>query len=194
MSRSHPEPPSPSQGAGDELESVRRHMSELEAMVRELALGASEATRVAGEAATIGSQALTAVQNLLSTRQYIADAAHTIGEIGHRTRMLALNARIEASRSVEAGAFTVVAEEIKTLAVQTSATALEIKKGVDSTIGEMQSAIAYIDKFHIVAQQVEHYQVALAAAVEEQTISVTAMAGALDAVRTAGVPPPDAEV
>ena len=56
-----------------------------------------------------------------SMAQTIAGIASTIEAIAHQTRLLALNAEIEAARAAEAGqGFAVTAKEVKMLASQTA--------------------------------------------------------------------------
>ncbi|WBW94690.1 methyl-accepting chemotaxis protein [Oceanirhabdus sp. W0125-5] len=65
------------------------------------------------------------IQNVINSMNKklndIKDSITTIGEIASKTNMLALNAAIESARAGEAGrGFSVVADEIRTLAEQTS--------------------------------------------------------------------------
>ena len=93
----------------------------------------------------------------------IDSIAETIGEVAARTKLLALNASIEAARAGEAGrGFSVVAQEVKSLAAQTaSATGSireqlsEVTKAVTSTASIVADMRASFDRIGEVAGAVE---------------------------------------
>ena len=80
----------------------------------------------------------------------IAQKNSIIGEISYQTKILSINASVEASRAAEVGrGFAVVAEEVKRLAESTQHSASEIKsvskKGVDlarKSANELRSLVA----------------------------------------------------
>ncbi len=92
----------------------------LEGRITSAAAGTAKATVDAMETET-------SVRSLAGATDGVEAATRLIAQVAKRTRLLALNAAIEAAGSGEAGrGFTVVATEVKALAVQTAAATEEI--------------------------------------------------------------------
>ena len=70
-----------------------------------------------------------------------------IREIADQTNLLALNAAIEAARAGESGrGFAVVADEVRKLAERTAKATVEIGRLIDSTHGDIRSALSDMDE------------------------------------------------
>ncbi len=85
-------------------------------------------------------------------------AIQSIESIADQTNLLSLNASIEASRAGEAGrGFTIVAQEIRTLAESSAMSAKEIKQIVEEVVTLSNSTVAISDRVHdmILSQQRE---------------------------------------
>jgi methyl-accepting chemotaxis protein len=109
------------------------------------------------------------VQDLANTATRIGAVVGKINKIAAQTNLLALNATIEAARAGEAGrGFSVVANEVKQLALQTAAATREIEHEVASIRSEMKSATAAIDGMAATVAHLGGITVSVAGAMEEQ--------------------------
>ncbi|MDR9469496.1 methyl-accepting chemotaxis protein, partial [Marinospirillum sp.] len=84
------------------------------------------------------SEASRRVGELTEASKGVTSALNTIGEITEQTNLLALNASIEAARAGEAGrGFSVVADEVRTLALRTQDTTQQIT----TTLGRFRDVV-----------------------------------------------------
>ncbi len=82
----------------------------------------------------------------------IGDASGVIASIAAQTNLLALNAAIEAARAGEAGrGFTVVAEEIRKLAEQSSQSTTTIDEIVNELQNSSQNAVKAMERVSVIA-------------------------------------------
>lgn len=97
------------------------------------------------------------VTALLEETGKINSFVNVIKNISSQTHLLSLNASIEAARAGEAGrGFSVVAEEIRALATESSKSAGEIKKLVDGINAQTDSSVGSVDMAqNIVDEQFE---------------------------------------
>lgn len=111
------------------------------------------------------------VKELSERSAQIGDITSTIQSVAEQTNLLALNAAIEAARAGEAGrGFAVVADEIRKLAEQTSASTAEIEK----IIGEITSEIRLTMENMALSKE----------AVEDSSNVVLDVQGSFDAIET----------
>jgi len=119
----------------------------------------------------------TAMQGITDASTQIAAIVGTIDEIAFQTNLLALNAAVEAARAGEAGAgFSVVADEVRNLAMRAADAARETSDLVDGTVKTIKDGNALVgttaQAFNEVvanANKVAAFMNEIAAASREQT-------------------------
>lgn len=112
-----------------------------------------DASRLADEAGAAAHEASANVDRLRDSSAAISNVIELIAQIARQTTMLALNATIEAARAGAAGrGFSVVATEVKALAVQTQSATEEIRKKIDTL---QRDATSSVDAVHRISTAIE---------------------------------------
>ena len=147
-------------------------VEEMTATVQEIAKNTSKAHGITGTAVSQAETAAARMMALKDIAQDIGKITKTITEISEQTNLLALNATIEAARAGEAGkGFAVVAHEIKELAQQTAAATDDIREKIDGIQTSTTGAAQDIGQVSQVIGEVNEIVAAIAAAVEEQSVT-----------------------
>ena len=90
-----------------------------------------------------------------SSSREVAGVLKSLDEIAFNTNILALNAAVEAARAGEAGAsFSVVADEVRSLAKRAAEAAKHSADIVDKTIGDVANGVQYVALAHESFQEV----------------------------------------
>ena len=153
-----------SERQAETLSSTAATIEEITVSINHIADNAKQAERTAAQTGETSQHSAAAVNELakgidkISTE--VGRLASTLGSLGERssemnaiigvireiadqTNLLALNAAIEAARAGETGrGFAVVADEVGKLAERTAKATVEIGRLIDSTHGDIQSALA----------------------------------------------------
>lgn len=145
----------------------------------QMASSVSEIGRQVQESESITNAA---VRQAEQTNERIAELSQSAGRIGEvvkliaavaeQTNLLALNATIEAARAGEAGrGFAVVASEVKALAAQTAKATEEIGAQITQMQSATQQSVSAIKAIGSTIGQISKISTAIAAAVEQQSVS-----------------------
>ncbi|AUG53182.1 methyl-accepting chemotaxis protein [Thalassospira marina] len=144
--------------------------------VEELSSSIAEINRQAGDASTVTerarSEAEESQRNIVSLENAsseIGSIIDLINDIAHRTKLLSLNATIEAERAGELGkGFAVVANEVKSLADQTANATGKIGDLTGAIQTEVKKAARSISTVGDVIHQVNDIQNTITSSVDEQ--------------------------
>lgn len=135
--------------ASNAARTVAQGVAELSVSIAGVAANVSEQHELTSSATRRSHVGGEAVGELSSHSDTIGEATRAIVRIAERTNLLSLNAAIEAASAGPAGrGFTVVAQEVKSLAAQASEAATEIDaflKGVRSGTVEAERSFEAID-------------------------------------------------
>jgi hypothetical protein len=106
--------------------------------------------RATVQGATEAMNHLTESMNAISSSsREVATVMKSLDEIAFHTNILALNAAVEAARAGQAGAgFSVVADEVRSLAKRAADAARHSAEIIDKTIGDVANGVQYVSLAH----------------------------------------------
>lgn len=159
--------------ASANLNSVASAAEEMSVTIADIA-GNSEKAKQIGINATQQVNSMNELMGqLVSAADEIGNVTNTIAKISSQTNLLALNATIEAARAGEAGrGFSVVANEIKELARQTTSATEHIRERIDGIQASTNAAMDVVLNITIVMSEVSSVIEVINHSISEQS-SVT---------------------
>ncbi|MEU8662948.1 methyl-accepting chemotaxis protein [Actinoplanes philippinensis] len=150
---------------------------EMGASIAGISHNAQEAAQAGRDGVGLTAAAAGVIAELRASTAKITDVVQLIATIAEQTNLLALNATIEAARAGETGkGFAVVAGEVKELAQETARATEDVTGRVAAIEADTARAVTAIDAISARIAQVNDYQTAIAAAVEEQAATTAEMA------------------
>jgi methyl-accepting chemotaxis protein len=150
---------------------------ELEAAIREIAMQMGRAALTTRSAVDQAEAARGTFDALAANVGEIGEVAALISQIASQTNLLALNATIEAARAGDAGkGFAVVAGEVKSLAQQTARSSENISRRIGAIEPVTREALKAMDAIRQSVGEIDMIAAAVAAAVEQQSAGVAAVA------------------
>lgn len=151
--------------------------TQLTASIAEIAARAAESNDVAQKALATAGATMESMRGLETSAFAIGQVVDLIRSIASQTNLLALNATIEAARAGEAGrGFSVVANEVKALAAQTSRATDDIARQIAAIQTASSNAGHALGAVNGIIQDLSGLAGAVAAAVEEQSAAVDSIA------------------
>jgi methyl-accepting chemotaxis protein len=139
------------------------------ASLKEVERLVSDSAEIAQGAARESTEAIAIVKRLGEASERIGSVVHSISQIAWQTKLLAFNAKIEASRAGEAGrGFEVVAQEVKELAQQTATATDSISREISSVRQEIGHTADAISTMSGTIGQMETISTTIQKAVAEQ--------------------------
>jgi methyl-accepting chemotaxis protein len=163
--------------AANEIEAASVASQQLSTSVQEVATQALRSDEMASAALKEAERAQSAMGDLEVQTAKIGEIIGLIETIASQTNLLALNATIEAARAGDAGrGFAVVASEVKGLAAQTSHATGEIAQHIAGMRAASSGVVSAIEAVNATISEVSRIAASVAAAVEEQSVSLNSMA------------------
>ncbi|MCW2282646.1 methyl-accepting chemotaxis protein [Rhodoblastus acidophilus] len=158
-----------SENSSANIGSVASATEQLTYSVQEINGQVDQSRQIASESANQAERTDAQMRELSAAAEKIGGIVSLISDIAAQTNMLALNATIEAARAGEAGrGFNVVAQEVKSLAEQTTKATAEIAGQIGDIQATAQRAAQNISAIVRTTEETNRVAQTIAAAVSQQ--------------------------
>jgi methyl-accepting chemotaxis protein len=150
---------------------------ELSASIAEIDGHVRRTAELAGRAALDAERTDAGINTLMGAVEKIGSVVDLIAEIAAQTNLLALNAAIEAARAGEAGrGFSVVAQEVKSLAGQTAKATEEIGRQIEVIMDATRRSVGEIAGIRGAVFDMRAGATTVAAAIHQQSAATDSIA------------------
>ncbi|HSQ41272.1 MAG TPA: methyl-accepting chemotaxis protein [Fibrobacteraceae bacterium] len=163
--------------------SAAKAISEMDLAIGEVAKNTERSAENARRTRQKVVEAQEVFSNLEESAQDVFRVVETVNDISEQTNLLALNATIEAATAGSAGSgFTVVAQEVKELARQTSSATDEIIHRVNQMQNGLHQALEIIKAVSSNMESVAESSTLVAAAAEQQSATTSEITRAVNSI------------
>jgi methyl-accepting chemotaxis protein len=163
--------------ASDNISVIADSAMTMNIKINEFADSTNKANEISKEAVAQTTQASNKVGTLDISANNIGQITQVIQDISEQTNLLALNATIEAARAGEAGkGFSVVANEIKDLAKQTSEATSKIKGQVSEIQNSTLETVNEISNISDTVKNINSIMTTISVSAEEQRVETEEIA------------------
>ena len=165
--------------------SVASAIEQMSYSLNEVAQSCQKEFRIASEANEHAKNSKDIMYKLGTAANSIGRVVEVIKEIAEQTNLLALNATIEDVSGGAAGkGFSVVANEVKALALQTAQATHEIQKQIKEMQTNTESAVKAIESVSKVIEEVNLISQTIVSAVEQQSATINEISRSVSGVST----------
>lgn len=152
--------------------------------INEINVNVNRTASLSSEARSLTEEARNAVSNLEKSSKVIGNVTNVIKDLAEQTNLLALNANLEAARAGREGrGFSVVANSVKALANQTSLATKDIESTVNEIQGYINLVVGSTDEISTSIEEVNCRMNVIAAAVEEQSVTMQSICNTVTELR-----------
>ncbi len=157
-------------GTNDRVEVVSSAIGEISKALQEISMRASQSSNMVDNAVSETETMSTNMNDVMTSSQQVQEVMQLVQGIAAQTNMLALNATIEAARAGDAGkGFSVVANEVKSLANQTANATNSIQEQVDGIDKAIAQASSSSSECQGMIHGISEFALTIATSIEEQS-------------------------
>ncbi|MBN1984021.1 MAG: hypothetical protein JW795_21000, partial [Chitinivibrionales bacterium] len=156
-------------------------IKQMSGTISEIAQNCRDSVATIDQAKQIAYQTQQSFKQLKQLSEQIGEMADLIDEIADNTHLLGLNATIEAASAGEAGrSFTVVANEVKALAIQSAQTVEQINTQIEKVQHSISEAVKQVSIICTFIEDINTRSNHITAAIDKQTNAMDGIAQTSD--------------